>query len=36
MLTASELSPTASDLRDILDHVVRKRVNARNSRLRRA
>ena len=35
MLTASELSPAASDLRDILDHVVRRRVIARNSRLRR-
>jgi DNA-binding transcriptional LysR family regulator len=29
MLTASELSPAASDLRDILDHVVRKRRVAR-------
>lgn len=35
MLTASELSPTASDLRDILDHVVRRRRIARKSRRRR-
>ena len=35
MLTASELSPGASDLRDILDHVIRRRVIAQNSRLRR-
>jgi DNA-binding transcriptional LysR family regulator len=34
-LTASELSPAASDLRDILDQVVRRRRIARNSRLRR-
>jgi hypothetical protein len=35
MLTASELSPAASDLRDILDDVVRRRVIARKSKLRR-
>jgi DNA-binding transcriptional LysR family regulator len=35
MLTASELSPAASDLRDILDDVVRKQVFARNSRSHR-
>jgi DNA-binding transcriptional LysR family regulator len=32
MLAASELSPAASDLRDILDHVVRRRRIARKSR----
>lgn len=36
MLTASELSPAAADLRDVLGDVVRRRVIARNSRRRRA
>jgi DNA-binding transcriptional LysR family regulator len=31
MLAAAELSPAASELRDILDHVVRRRVIARHS-----
>ena len=35
MLAGSELSPAASDLRDILGHVVRRRVIARDSRRRR-
>lgn len=34
MVTASELSPAASDLRDILDQVVRRRRIAQNSRRR--
>jgi DNA-binding transcriptional LysR family regulator len=34
MLTASELSPAAADLRDILDDVVRRRAIAQNSRRR--
>lgn len=36
MLTADDLSPAASDLRDTLEHVVRRRVIARNSKLRRS
>ena len=36
MVTASELSPAAADLRDILDQVVRRRRIVRNSRLRRS
>jgi DNA-binding transcriptional LysR family regulator len=36
MLTASELSPAASDLRDILDQVVRRRRVQRSSRRRRS
>lgn len=35
MLTASELSPAAADLREILGDVVRRRVSARKSGLRR-